>query len=176
LKPAVREDRWKAGQCTLDLPKVDHLRRDVVRERDGERRRVWKRPVAFVFFLLGGWKVCFPTRRHAAVSEHPPERRGPCPASEEGRPVLTTAPWSQDHGDGNTGRLPLRSAVEGVLREALRANAVCLRLPFVSRQFFSRMFFQEDGLGRMLGQDDAGSHWRRRPTRLLRPRTAQPKH
>lgn len=98
-----------------------------------ERRRVWKRPVSFVLCLLDGWKVCFRPRRHAAASEHPLERRGPRPASKEGRPVLTTAPWSQDHGGGNTGRLPLRSAVEGVLREALRASAACLRPPFVSR-------------------------------------------
>jgi len=32
---------------------------------------------------------------------------GPRPASREGKLVLTTAPWSPDHGDGNTRRLPL---------------------------------------------------------------------
>ncbi len=46
------------------------------------------------------------------------KRWGPRPASREGKPVLTTAPWSSDHGDGNTGRLPLWNAVEGVPREA----------------------------------------------------------
>jgi hypothetical protein len=45
---------------------------------------------------------------------------GPRPASEEGKPELTTAPWSQDHGDGNSGRLPFRTAVEVVPQEALK--------------------------------------------------------
>ena len=38
--------------------------------------------------------------------------------SAEGKPVLTDAPWSIDHGGENTGRLPLRSIVDGVSREA----------------------------------------------------------
>ena len=51
-------------------------------------------------------------------SEHRRERRGPRPGSRKGKPVLTIAPWSSDHGDGNTGRLQLWSAVEGAPREA----------------------------------------------------------
>ncbi len=46
-----------------------------------------------------------------------PEQRGSRPASEEGKPVLTTAPKSLDFGDGNTGRLPRRIAVGGEARE-----------------------------------------------------------
>jgi len=51
---------------------------------------------------------------------------GPRPASEGGKLVLTTAPWRApvaileqrvpEHGDGNTRRIPLRTAVEGVPR------------------------------------------------------------
>jgi len=39
------------------------------------------------------------------------------PAYGEGKPELTTAPWSPDHGDGNSGRLPLQTAVDGESRE-----------------------------------------------------------
>src|SRR5213080_3705005 len=46
------------------------------------------------------------------------ERRGPHPASEEGKPKLTKAPRSLDRGCGNFGRLPLQSAVGGVPCEA----------------------------------------------------------
>ena len=49
---------------------------------------------------------------------------GPRPASGEGKLVLTTAPWSQDHGDGNTRRFPLRSAVEGVSQEVRERRAL----------------------------------------------------
>jgi len=51
-----------------------------------------------IFYLLGGWKDYSLTRTHVAASECPPERRGPRPASEEGKPVLTEAPRSQDRG------------------------------------------------------------------------------
>ena len=47
-----------------------------------------------------------------------PGAAGPCPASREGKPVLTTAPWSSDYGDGNTGRLQPWSAVKGAPRKA----------------------------------------------------------
>ncbi len=53
-----------------------------------------------------------------------PERRGSRPAPEEGKPVLTTAPKLLNFGDGNTGRLPLRSAVGGVPREARERAAI----------------------------------------------------
>ena len=43
-------------------------------------------------------------------------------ASEEGKPELTTAPWSSDHGDGNSGKLPLQSVEDGVLREGRAAG------------------------------------------------------
>src|SRR5439155_25039344 len=56
-------------------------------------------------------------------------------ASEVGKLVLTTAPWRapvaileqrvHEHGDGNTRRIPLRTAVEGVPRER-RARAALL--------------------------------------------------
>ncbi len=49
---------------------------------------------------------------------------GSRPASEGGKPVLTNAPWSSDHGGGNTGRVPLRTAVEGWPREA-RERGTC---------------------------------------------------
>ena len=53
-----------------------------------------------------------------------PERRGPRPAFGEGKPVLTAAPRSLDLGQENTGRLPLRSAVEGVSREVRERRAL----------------------------------------------------
>jgi len=60
------------------------------------------------------------------------EQWGPHLASEEGEPVLTTAPCSQDHGDENTGRLSIRIAVEGVPRERgnerVRHTDICLSL------------------------------------------------
>ena len=49
----------------------------------------------------------------AARSERSPERRGPRPASGEGKLELTEAPRSQDRGRENSRRVPLRSAVEG---------------------------------------------------------------
>lgn len=58
------------------------------------------------------------------------ERWGHRPASREGKPVLTTAPWSSDHGDGNTGRLPLWSAVEGAPREAWERGLAGTHSPF----------------------------------------------
>jgi len=69
------------------------------------------------------------TRRHAAWSERSPERRGPRPASEAGKPKLTKAPRSLDRGCGNFGRVPLQSAVVGVSREARKREAACLRAP-----------------------------------------------
>ncbi len=71
-------------------------------------------------------------RRHAAESERPPERRGPRPASEGGKPKLTKAPRSLDRGCGNFGRLPIQSAVVGVPREARKREAACLRAQFQS--------------------------------------------
>jgi hypothetical protein len=53
----------------------------------------------FTFDLLTG------VRQGAARTS--PERQGPGPAFGEGTLVLTTAPWSLDHGDGNTRRLLL---------------------------------------------------------------------
>jgi hypothetical protein len=38
-----------------------------------------------------------------------------------------------DHGDGNSRRLPLLTAVEGVPREARKREAACLRPSFVGR-------------------------------------------
>jgi hypothetical protein len=44
--------------------------------------------------------------------------------SAEGKPVLTDAPWSTDHGGENTGRFPLRSIVDGVSREAWKRETL----------------------------------------------------
>ena|SRR2546426_2560615 len=73
------------------------------------------------------------TRRHAASSGRSPERRGPRPASGEGKLELTKAPRSHDRGRGNSRRLPLRTAEEGVPREARKREAACLRVPFFTR-------------------------------------------
>jgi hypothetical protein len=48
--------------------------------------------------------------------------------SAEGKPVLTDAPWSIDHGGENTRRFPLRSIVDGVSREAWKRETL-LHLP-----------------------------------------------
>ncbi len=96
------------------------------------------------------------SRRHAASSGRSPERRGPRPASEEGKLELTEAPCSSEHGQRNSrrahgatnkehhvcarrrdgeaaGAIPLQSAVEGVPREARKREAACLRSPLVNR-------------------------------------------
>ncbi len=53
------------------------------------------------------------------LSDIGPERRGPRPAFEDGKPELTEAPAvACNRPRGNSGRLPLQSAVEGVPREA----------------------------------------------------------
>ena len=63
---------------------------------------------------------------------------GPRPASEEGKPELTTAPRSNDHGDENSGRLPLRTAVEGVPQEAVKQvvppRSVHTKTPAITRR------------------------------------------
>jgi len=48
---------------------------------------------------------------------------GPHQASGEGKPELTRAPRSDDRGRENSGRLPLRTAVEGVLARGADALA-----------------------------------------------------
>jgi hypothetical protein len=50
---------------------------------------------------------------------------GPHQASGAGKPELTTAPWSDDRGHGNSGRLPLQTAVEGELARGAEALAPC---------------------------------------------------
>ena len=55
---------------------------------------------------------------------------GPHPASGEGKLELTEAPRSQDRGRENSRRLPLRTAVEGVPREARKREAACHLLAF----------------------------------------------
>ncbi len=57
--------------------------------------------------------------RPSSPERHWPERRGPRPAFEDGKPELTEAPAvACNRPRGNSGRLPLQSAVEGVPREA----------------------------------------------------------
>ena len=44
--------------------------------------------------------------------------------SAEGKPVLTDAPWSIDHGGENTGRFPLPSIVDGVSRKVWKRETL----------------------------------------------------
>src|SRR5437867_1785624 len=56
----------------------------------------------------------------------------PRPASGEGKLELTKAPRSCDRGRGNSRRVPLRTAVVGVPREARKREAACVLAPFQS--------------------------------------------
>ncbi len=57
---------------------------------------------------------------------HPPQARQDAPL-----PVNRTVVG--DHGDGNTGRLPLRTAVEGAPREARKWKIACHLFRYSSR-------------------------------------------
>jgi hypothetical protein len=77
---------------------------------------------------ISGWRHKY-KRRYAAASGRSPERRGPRPASEEGKLELTEAPCSSEHGRRNSRRLPLQTAVEGVPREARKREPHASALP-----------------------------------------------
>src|SRR2546426_7537679 len=81
-----------------------------------------ERPAAL---LADGWSV-------AGLSADFAGPTGTRRAAEEGKRKLTKTPWSLDQGRGNFGRLPLRSAVEGMSREARKRGA----LPHSSLDFF----------------------------------------
>src|SRR2546426_3546966 len=68
------------------------------------------------------------TRRHAASSGRSPERRGPRPASREGKLGLTKAPRSHHRGRRDFRRPSLRTAAEGVPREGREREGACLRV------------------------------------------------
>jgi hypothetical protein len=75
------------------------------------------------------------------IERRPPERRGPArhpewKAGTDHRPVVA------DHGDGNTGRIPFRTAVEGVPREARKREPACLRHP-TPRSSVAAAFFNQ---------------------------------
>lgn len=125
-----------ALSCTC-LPRIIHkglLEKDINRELVSFRSRC-----KFSFEMDSKFEVLALTLTRSSPwvrvvqNELRRERRGPRPEPREGKPVLTTAPWSSDHGDGNTGRLQLWSAVKGAPREAWEWRTSRYPLPLYLR-------------------------------------------